>query len=178
MEPYPESSPESSPRPVEEKRQRAWPLCLGLVAIAVVVGYAYLSNRPEREPDYNYSDLPEWFDRAHRVMPAEQVQAVEGIGLLLPPPIEPSKEFDTQWLERNFTHYVRDNAFVWATPKQRYPSHGKIMAGTKVISSGKQVSEFTLVAAVSKDGRIFNLFMGTAFLRDRSQGPPKIEDDD
>ena len=178
MESFPPSSPSPpSPPPEETQRKRAWPLLLGLGAVALVLGYAYVSNRPATERDYNFSDLPEWFNRDHRVRPAERVMPVAGIGMLMPPAIEPSKQFSPQWLEENFTHYVADDSFVWSAPKLDFPSHGKILGGTKVISSGKQVGEFTLICAVSNDGRAMNLFMQTRFLQDRSKGPPELQDD-
>jgi len=170
---YP-SSPQ--PMPTESKRKRTWPWLMGAGAASVLLGIVFLATRLEKEPDYRFSDLPECFDRAHRIRPAEQVIRVEGIGLLQPPPVEPCAEFSPQWLEQNFTHYVAVNAFVWATPKYRYPSDGKMFAGTKVVL-GKEVNQLGLVCTVSKDGRAINLFMETQLLRERSQGPPICDDD-
>src|SRR5579859_6211677 len=156
------AAPLSSPPAATQTKRRRTGLWLGIgtgAAIVVVLGIAVLLTKPaENRGDY-FPDLPEWFDRAHRIRAAEQVISVEGIGMLLPPPISPSHEFNSNWLEKNFTHYVADDAFVWATPKFEYPSHGNILAGTKVISSGKQVEKFTLACAVTNDGCAINFFM-------------------
>lgn len=179
MQPYP-ASPSAPPAPTETKRHRTrwmWPaIGMGTAAI-VVLGIVFLRHKPEKNQDDFFPDLPEWFDRAHRIISAEQVTSVEGIGLLLPPPVEPLSQFSADWLENKFTHYVASNAFVWDSPKLRHPSDGKVLAGTKVISSGKQVREFTLVCAFTKDGRPVNFFMRTTFLRARWKGPPEIDDD-
>jgi hypothetical protein len=168
----------SSPLPIPTgtNRKRIWPWLIGTGAAILLLGIVFAATRLGKEPVYDFSELPVCFDRAHRIRPAQQVITVEGVGLLQPPPIEPSAEFNPHWLEQNFTHYVADNAFAWATPKYRYPSDGKIFAGTKVVL-GKAVNELSLVCTVSKDGRAINLFMETFLLRERSNGPPICDDD-
>jgi hypothetical protein len=175
MNPDP-SSPDPAPTDTKGKPTWLW-LILWAGTMTVLFGALFAAIRPEKEPDYSFSDLPECFDRAHRIRPAQQVIPVEGIGLLQPPPVVPSAEFSPQWLQQSFTHYVADDAFVWATAKYQYPSDGKILAGTKIVL-GKHVNELSLVCTVTKDGRAINLFMQTRFLRERSQGPPEIRDDD
>jgi hypothetical protein len=180
MQPFPVIPSPAPPTQATTNRKRSRWLgpSIGVGAVIVVLGLVLLRAGPAANREGSFSDLPEWFDRARRIQCAEQVNSVEGIGMLRLPPVGPSSQFTQTWLEQKFTHYVADDAFVWATPENRYPTDGKILAGTKVISSGKQVNQFTLVCAVTKDGQAFNFFMHTLFLRERAKGPPEIRDDD
>lgn len=179
MEPYPSfpsylsCPPAELPAPAKTRRKPTWFLYVGLSAAVLLLGIWYARTwLGDDGGGQDFAGLPEWFDRAHRIKQTEQVTRVEGIGLLLPP-ASSSSEFSPQWLEKNFTHYFADNAFVWATPRKRIPPDGKIFAGTKVIL-GKHVGNFSLVCTVTKDGQAINLFVQTPVLRARSQGPPTL----
>jgi hypothetical protein len=151
----------------------------GLGAVIVLIGlFAYPTTS---EADIDVSDLPVWFDRAHRierpVTAATPVSFVPGVGMLLPPrEANAAETLPRDAFERDFTHYTKIPLFVWSTPEHVYPSHGKIFRGTKVIF-GKEVNGMVLVCLRTNDGKPMNMFIEKGYLIDRTQGPPKGRDD-
>src|SRR5207237_4146940 len=108
--------------------KRRW-LWLGSGA-GVLVTALFFYMKSDAEVDV--SDLPVWFDRAHRIerpaSAASPVTFVPGVGMLLPPrESDASGTLPKEEFERDFTHYTKIPLFVWATPTGAYPSHGKIL---------------------------------------------------
>src|SRR6516225_3580895 len=132
MQAYPAFPSAAPPAPANKKKKNWWlALSIGIGLVILVLGIIYLRTRPAKDVEELLSDLPAWFDHAHRICPATKATSIEGIGMLVPPPVEPSTQFKPPWLEQHFTHYVADDVFVWATPENRYPTDGKVFGGTK-----------------------------------------------
>jgi hypothetical protein len=156
---------------------RRWAL-VGAGGAAALVGVAllvhYLSGGAPR-PNPN---LPEWFDPAYRIgknrgiiFPPGVVKR-QGKGYARPGEAATGGKYTEEWLDKHFTHYIDwQNAFIWSTPRVRYPSDGKIIAGVKVIV-GEQVNELSLICTRTEDGRPENMYVETVRLRARSKGPP------
>jgi hypothetical protein len=151
---------------------------IGIALIGVIVVAINFATKPPPPR----TDLPEWFDPAYRIK--------KNRGIIFRP--EPSKargkettrrtdstpKYTEEWLEKNFTHYVdRNNAFIWTNPKIVYPSNGKILAGVKVIA-GERVNDLVLICTVTADGRPENMYLQSELLKDRSLGPPPLDDDE
>jgi hypothetical protein len=152
--------------------------CAG-IAVLVALWLFFPSGTPPQNPD-----LPEWFSPAYRI------KTNRAIIFPLTWPKQGSKpnpgkantspggKYTEEWLDEHFTHYIgKDNAFVWTSPPVRYPSHGKILAGIKVIM-GEEVDDMSLVCTITADGKPENMYLETARLRRRSQGPPPAPKDD
>jgi hypothetical protein len=166
---------------------KAWPktkwLWLG-TAVAPLLGFVYWASPAPTNPVVVTSpDLPAWFQPPYRLRravpnanPAGKVY-VEGMGWLPPDQVPPPGDFTPEWLDKHFTHYLQTNAFTWAVPDSTSLPDGKILGGTKVIF-GERVGEFSLICTRTRDSRIMNMFVGTTNLRERSQGPPPVEEDD
>jgi hypothetical protein len=173
------NTPELSPScATAAPRRRKW-ILLGAAGGLLLIGLVFYPMTSEADVDV--SDLPEWFGRVHRIRqppsPAHSVPFVPGLGnLLTPKDTGPSDQLTSEVFENEFTHYMGSNAFVWATPRNPYPAHGKILAGIKVIV-GKEVDEMTLICLRTKDGKPLNMFIQGGALRHRAQGPPPQQDD-
>jgi len=153
----------------------------------VLTGLTYWTNSPvEAEPEYQPSPhLREWFHPEHRVkrQTAEPVGGegtiyLEGLGWIPKEQAPAPGSFTKEWLDREFTHYMQRDAFFWAAPKARnFAADGKIGAGIKVIF-GEEVNGTFLICTRTSDNRVMNMFIDTSkTLRERSQGPPDIDDD-
>ena len=104
---------------------------------------------------------------------AEKVKGKPNPGQRAPP-----GKYTDEWLDEHFTHYIGpSNAFIWSTPKVRYPCEGKIMAGIKVIV-GEEVGDLSLICTLTAAGRPENMYLQSAQLRERAQGPPPAPEDD
>jgi hypothetical protein len=158
-------------------RKRTWAV-LGIGAGMMLLGLSVYWMNQAPEPTLDVSDLPEWFALAHRIrQPRPYAGNVKGVGIILPPERGSPLKLTPEWFEKHFTHYMKMNSFVWASPKHEFESHGKIWGGIKVIF-GKEVGPLSLVCVLTNDGRPINMFVENENLRPRSQGPPPKQDDD
>ena len=158
--------------PAKKPRIFKWAL-LGVGAGVALMGVIFFACYPPETLPSPSPGLPEWFDPAYRIK--------KNRGIIFPPKtaIQPKgTPYTDAWLEEHFTHYIgTSNAFIWSTPKVKYPSDGKILAGIKVIV-GEQVNDLSLICTLTPDGRPENMYVPSALLRDRSEGPPPVQNDD
>lgn len=147
-----------------------------LIALAVFMMWP---SDPDDEPDLASPDLPEWFQRPHRIRAAQgkKVGVFPGLGLFNPPkdPPAPPKGFNPTWFEKNFTHYLGREAYVYSVPKREYVSDGRMQLGTKVLLGEVASADVALVCVCSQNGRPINMYVRRDALRDRRQGPPPKE---
>jgi hypothetical protein len=125
---------------------------IAVVALAVVV---YRMNDPENEPDPASRELPEWFHREHRILPArgKVVATVPQMGVMRPPKqVSRPEKFTREWFEKNFTHYTGENVFVFVRPRIEFYSDGKLVPGVKVLL-GEYVGEAALICICTEIGR-------------------------
>jgi hypothetical protein len=151
------------------------------VGIALVGVVVFANHSADELPPPN-PNLPEWFDPAYRIGKNRSIifapKTAGNAQAKRNPEAAPPEKYTEDWLEERFTHYIDvSNAFIWSTPKVAFPAHGKIMAGIKVIV-GEQVGDLSLICAVTADGRPENMYVPSNLLRERSQGPPHVEDKD
>ena len=168
----PEGAAAALPQAAENRKfppRKAWlwfavGLCVALSALAMFW--------TSEGPDIDTSHLPKWFDRAHRIqsIPGQAGKYFKDVGIFKPPSRSVAAESSPEWLEKNFTHYLGEDAFVWAQLSNKIPD-GKLLAGCKIIY-GAELNECALICVYAPDCGAVNMFVNTAVLRERSQGPP------
>src|SRR5262245_6280738 len=148
-------APRLAPAPWNKKR-----LSLGIGVIAVVLALVVYLKWPsdsDDEPDFSSPDLPEWFHRAHRIRAAQgkKVGVFPGLGILNPPknPPPPPRTFNASWFEKNFTHYLEREAYIYSVPERKYYSDGRMHVGTKVLVGEIASADVALVCVCSQTGR-------------------------
>lgn len=167
----------SQPSPPKKSRvaTRKWVWVAAGLALAAIAALVFWINRdPGNDPN-----LPEWFQRAHRVPSSYETgkygTTMPGIGTILLPDAPAPPGFTAKWFEENFTHYMARNEFVFARPKElKLDADGKILAGAKVLLGG-HVNDLALVCICTPDGRPVNMYLPKKSLRVRSAGPPRAD---
>lgn len=170
-------------RPVARAPWNKKLLCLGAGVAAALIGLAVFMmwpGDPDNEPDTSSPHLPEWFHRAHRIRAAQgkKVGVFPGLGILNPPkdPPPPPKYFTPTWFEKNFTHFLSREAYIYSVPQRAYYSDGRMHVGTKVMLGEIASADVALVCVCTANGRPINMYVRRDALRDRSNGRPPAKD--
>jgi hypothetical protein len=168
-------------RPPERWNKKLLSVGVGLaVALVALAAYSLWPGDPDDEPDLSSPNLPAWFQRPHRIRAAQKkrVGIFPGLGVFNPPknPPPPPKEFNLSWFEKNFTHYLAREAYVYSVPKRDYVSDGRMHVGTKVLLGEIASADVALVCTCTQNGRPINMYVRRDALRERSKGPPPPKD--